>query len=54
MLCEWDVRSRKRPVSEFKAGGGVWRIRQHPTDPSLLALACMDGGFKVKILFATC
>jgi len=48
-LRSWDCRSPKRPVSEMAAGGGgVWRIKQGPGgSASLLALACMHGGFRV-------
>ena len=47
-LRSWDCRSPKRPVSEMSAGGGVWRIKQGAGEgASLLALACMLGGFRV-------
>lgn len=45
----WDVRAAARPVAvgEVPAGGGVWRLKWHPTDPQLLLAACMHGGFAV-------
>ena len=43
----WDIRSGSRPIagSETTAGGGVWRLKWHPTDPELVLGACMHGGF---------
>ncbi len=49
VLCEWDTRSFRRPISESRPGGGIWRIRQHPDRPEILALACTDDGFKVQL-----
>lgn len=45
----WDIRYGTRPiaVSDAKAGGGVWRLKWHPTDPQLVLAACMHGGFAV-------
>ncbi|KAJ8326986.1 Diphthine methyltransferase [Batrachochytrium dendrobatidis] len=43
----WDTRSIKRPVSEISSGGGVWRLKWHPTDPTLLLAACMYNGFHI-------
>jgi diphthamide biosynthesis protein 7 len=42
----WDVRSIKQPVHSFSTGGGVWRIKPHPQNPSLVLLANMYSGFK--------
>ncbi|KAI8435619.1 hypothetical protein MSG28_003888 [Choristoneura fumiferana] len=43
----WDTRSLKRCVSETPVGGGVWRLKWHPTDPGTVLAACMYGGFRV-------
>eukprot|EP00899_Mesostigma_viride_P007748 jgi/Mesvir1/16975/Mv15821-RA.1 len=45
----WDTRNTSAPVCTAQAGtgGGVWRIKWHPRDPSLLLAACMHAGFSV-------
>ena len=43
----WDLRAMKRPVQEAAVGGGVWRVKWHPTNPDLMATACMHNGFKI-------
>lgn len=43
----WDLRNMKRSVCETSVGGGVWRIRFHPDNPSLVLVAAMYDGFKV-------
>jgi len=43
----WDLRSTKSPLMTTKVGGGVWRIKWNPFDPSLLLIACMHAGFVV-------
>ena len=43
----WDMRSLRRPVKETAAGGGVWRVKWHPTNPDLMAVACMHDGVKI-------
>lgn len=45
----WDVRAISRPVSESSLclGGGVWRIKHHPTVPDLVLTACMHNGFAI-------
>ena len=43
----WDARQMRAPVTELDCGGGVWRLKWHPHDPSLLLAACMHAGFAV-------
>ncbi|KAL2459467.1 Transducin/WD40 repeat-like superfamily protein [Forsythia ovata] len=45
----WDVRSISYPISEtsIRLGGGVWRIKHHPSIPGLILTACMHNGFAV-------
>lgn len=43
----WDVRATKRSLMEVEVGGGVWRVRVHPTDGRIVLLAAMYDGFKV-------
>ena len=47
MLRVWDTRSLARPVGEHATGGGVWRIKPHPIDPTLLLLVAMYNRFHV-------
>ncbi|KAF6262815.1 WD40-repeat-containing domain protein [Scenedesmus sp. NREL 46B-D3] len=43
----WDVRMATRPVEtcQVPTGGGVWRLKWHPTNDRLLLAACMYNGF---------
>lgn len=45
----WDKRMMSRrptPVAQRGTeGGGIWRIKWHPHDPSLFAVAAMHRGF---------
>ncbi|PIN08240.1 hypothetical protein CDL12_19197 [Handroanthus impetiginosus] len=45
----WDLRSISRPVNEssISLGGGVWRIKHHPSIPGLVLTACMHNGFAI-------
>ncbi|EST07691.1 WD40 repeat [Kalmanozyma brasiliensis GHG001] len=43
----WDARMPTRALSETVVGGGVWRVKWHPVDPSVLLVGCMHDGFKV-------
>ncbi|CAI9099216.1 OLC1v1036001C1 [Oldenlandia corymbosa var. corymbosa] len=48
-LRVWDLRSMLRPVNETSIGlgGGVWRIKHHPSIPGVVLTACMHNGFAV-------
>lgn len=39
-----------RPLSNTPVGGGIWRIKWHPTKSDQLLLGCMYDGFKVMHL----
>ena len=43
----WDLRSLAAPVltRELPTGGGVWRVKWHPTCPGALLIANMHAGF---------
>jgi len=45
----WDTRMIEKPICLIRhnVGGGVWRVKWHPSDPNLLVTACMRKGFKV-------
>lgn len=42
----FDKRSLKTPLASPNVGGGVWRVRWHPSSASQLLCACMHDGFK--------
>jgi diphthamide biosynthesis protein 7 len=46
----FDARQPLRPLSTTQAGGGIWRIKWHPSKANLLLLGCMHDGFKVMQL----
>ena len=37
----------QEPLKELNVGGGVWRVKWCPTNPDLLAAACMHNGFHI-------
>ncbi|GAA5897399.1 hypothetical protein JCM8208_003262 [Rhodotorula glutinis] len=43
----FDRRKPLVPLTTFDAGGGIWRLKWHPTNPQRLLVAAMHGGFKV-------
>ncbi|KAJ3074681.1 Diphthine methyltransferase [Podochytrium sp. JEL0797] len=47
-LLVWDTRFFKTPLHDHHTtGGGVWRIKWHPTNPMRLLTASMHAGFHV-------
>ncbi|GAA5994760.1 diphthamide synthase [Rhodotorula paludigena] len=43
----FDRRKPLVPLTEFDAGGGIWRLKWHASNPNRLLVAGMHGGFKV-------
>ncbi|CAK1595804.1 unnamed protein product [Parnassius mnemosyne] len=43
----WDARNLRKCITEVDVGGGVWRLKFHPCDSSVVLAACMYGGFRV-------
>ena len=44
MVRCWDLRRMEAPLAEFDGKGGIWRIKQHPSDARRIAVAAMRGG----------
>uniref|UniRef100_A0AAY4B7H5 Diphthine methyltransferase n=1 Tax=Denticeps clupeoides TaxID=299321 RepID=A0AAY4B7H5_9TELE len=43
----WDGRKMKGPLSETPLGGGIWRLKWHPSYEHLLLAACMHNDFHI-------
>jgi diphthamide biosynthesis protein 7 len=42
----WDTRQIKSPLMQYHTnGGGLWRLKWHPSDPDRLVAAAMHNGF---------
>ena len=43
-------RQRFQPLATAQVGGGVWRLRWHPSNPNLLMAAVMHGGVRTLLV----
>jgi diphthine methyl ester acylhydrolase len=43
----YDTRAIRSPLATVSTGGGVWRLRWHPSEPTRLLAACMRAGFAI-------
>lgn len=43
----WDVRNMAEPLCRAQVGGGVWRVRWHPSEDGMMLVAAMHGGCRV-------
>ncbi|RCV34455.1 hypothetical protein SETIT_7G160800v2 [Setaria italica] len=48
-LRVWDMRLMAKPVNEksINLGGGVWRMKYHPSIADVVLAACMHNGFAI-------
>jgi diphthine methyl ester acylhydrolase len=48
-LRVWDMRLMAKPVNEnsINLGGGVWRMKYHPSIADVVLAACMHNGFTI-------
>ncbi|XP_029641959.1 diphthine methyltransferase [Octopus sinensis] len=46
-LMLWDTRSMKAPLRSKSLGGGIWRIKWHPSSGNCIATATMYNGFHI-------
>jgi diphthamide biosynthesis protein 7 len=46
-LLERLVKSLDYPIAKFPVGGGVWRIKWHPSSVGKMLVAAMHGGCRV-------
>ena len=44
-LALYDMRAVKRPLLQQAIGGGLWRVKWHPSDDGLLLTGNMHNGF---------
>lgn len=49
----WDSRQTNKPISQTHVGGGIWRLKWHPTKQNTLLVGCMHDGFKILNLEQT-
>lgn len=43
----FDIRNMRRPISDIRVGGGVWRIKWNPNNENILLSACMYNEFQL-------
>lgn len=46
-VCVWDVRNIKIPTWDLNLGGGVWKVKFNPDQPSKILCACMYNGWAI-------
>eukprot|EP01095_Lingulamoeba_sp_RSL-Kostka_P002083 TRINITY_DN12934_c0_g1_i1.p1 TRINITY_DN12934_c0_g1~~TRINITY_DN12934_c0_g1_i1.p1 ORF type:complete len:401 (-),score=119.99 TRINITY_DN12934_c0_g1_i1:8-1210(-) len=43
----YDIRNPKKSLSSIDLGGGIWRIKWHPTNKKQILTACMRGNYNL-------